>query len=122
MENLKNWAKANQLLDDESVILGIAQDHPETTRPENCRYDACLVVSDDICIRDDSVRQGTIAGGKYAVFTIDHTAEAVEQAWVEIFPELQRQGHQIGAAKPIMERYSAKTVKLHKCEICVPVN
>ncbi len=121
MENLKNRARCNHLLDDTSVILGIAQDNPQTTKPENCRYDACLVVTDDSGIQDDSFSHGTVAGGRYAVFTIDHTPEAVRMAWMEIFLELQRQGHRIDAAKPVMERYAARMLKDHKCEICVPV-
>ena len=47
MEKLKEWAKSNHLFNDESIILGIVQDNPETTKPENCRYDTCIVVSND---------------------------------------------------------------------------
>jgi DNA gyrase inhibitor GyrI len=120
MERLKAWAAANHLLNDESVILGIAQDNPATTAPENCRYDACLVIFDD-ATRDDHIRYGTAAGGKYAVFTIDHTVEAVRNAWGKIFPELQRHGACIDVTRPVIERYAARMVRNHKCEICVPV-
>ena len=121
MERLKALAKANQLLGDDSVILGIAQDDPRTTKPEDCRYDVCLVIPDDYRFFDDTVSYGTIAGGKYAVFTVDHTAESVQKAWGEIFPALQRQGLAIDAAQPVIERYAAKLVQNHFCEICVPV-
>lgn len=121
MERLKAWAKAHQLLDDDSILLGIVQDDPRTTKPEDCRYDVCLVIPNDACIRDDTVSYGTIIGGKYAVFTVDHTAESVQKAWGEIFSELARQGLQVDAAQPVIERYAAKLVVNHLCEICVPV-
>ncbi|MEH7126122.1 GyrI-like domain-containing protein [Bacillus sp. JJ1773] len=121
MEKLKEWAKSNHLFNDESIILGIAQDNPETTKPENCRYDTCIVVSNDYSVTDGYVREGNIAGGRYAVFKINHTAEAVQKAWIDIFPELSRQGYQFDEARPILERYVVKMVKNHLCEICVPI-
>lgn len=45
-EKLKHWAKANNLMDSKTVILGIANDDPKTTPPENCRYDACTLLVD----------------------------------------------------------------------------
>lgn len=121
MEKLKEWAKSNQLFYDESIIFGIAQDNPETTRPENCRYDTCIVVSNDYSVADGYIREGNIVGGKNAVFKINHTAEAVQKAWIDIFPELSRQGHQFDEARPILERYVVKMVNNHFCEICVPI-
>ena len=121
MEKLKKWAKSNHLFNDESIIFGIAQDNPETTKPENCRYDTCIVVSNDYSVTYDYVREGDIVGGKYAVFKINHTVEAVQKAWSDIFPELLRQGYQFDEARPIIERYIVKMVNNHYCEICVPV-
>ncbi|PKM76032.1 MAG: DNA gyrase inhibitor [Firmicutes bacterium HGW-Firmicutes-15] len=121
MEELKKWANFNHLSNDESIILGIAQDNPETTKPENCRYDTCMVVSNDYSVTDGNVREGNIVGGKYAVFIINHTAEAVQKAWIDIFPELLKQGYQFDKARPIIERYTVQMVNNHHCEICVPV-
>nr|WP_184312531.1 GyrI-like domain-containing protein [Anaerosolibacter carboniphilus] len=121
MEELKEWAKLNHLFNDESIIFGIAQDNPETTRPEDCRYDICIVVSNDYSVIDDYVREGNIVGGKYAVFKIHHTAEAVQQAWIDIFPELLRQRYQLDESRPIIERYMVQMVNNHYCEICLPI-
>ncbi|MEY8348079.1 GyrI-like domain-containing protein [Bacillus cereus] len=121
MEKLKEWATCNHLFHDDSIILGIAQDHPETTKPENCRYDACIVVSNDYTVNDSYVRKGNIVGGKYAVFQISHTAEAVQKAWIDIFPALLRQGYQFDDERPIIERYVVEMVHNHQCEICVPI-
>lgn len=76
MEALKEWASRKGLFQD-SVIYGIAQDN-ENTPPEQCRYDACLVAAYD-CTEDELVHRGEIPGEKYAVFTIPHTAEAVQE-------------------------------------------
>ena len=46
METFKAWLKENDLFNEATTILGIAQDNPETTVPENCRYDVGLVVSE----------------------------------------------------------------------------
>jgi DNA gyrase inhibitor len=121
MESLKSWAKSKNLFTDETIILGIALDNPETTKPENCRYDTCIVISDNYCINDEYVRQGKIAEGKYAVFQIDHTAEAVRQAWLEIFADLLKKDYQLDETRPIIERYIVKMVRNHYCEICVPI-
>jgi DNA gyrase inhibitor GyrI len=121
MEELKKWAKFNHIFNDESIILGIAQDNPETTKADNCRYDTCIVVSNDYSVTDGYVREGNIVGGKYAIFIINHTAEAVQKAWIDIFPELLKQGYQFDEARPIIERYTAQMVNNHHCEICVPV-
>ena len=121
MGELKKWAKFNHLFHDESIILGIAQDNPETTKPANCRYDTCIVVSNEYSVTDGYVREGSIVGGKYAIFKINHTAEAVQAAWMDIFSELSGQGYQFDETRPIIERYIVKMVNNHECEICVPI-
>lgn len=121
MEKLKSWARSNNLFHDNSIILGIAHDNPEITKPENCRYDTCLVVSNDYYINEEDINHGSIIGGNYAVFKISHTTEAVQKAWIEIFPELSKQGYQFDETRPILERYIVEMVNNHFCEICVPV-
>lgn len=121
MEKLKSWAKSNNLYNDESIIFGIAHNNPETTMPENCRYDTCFVISDDYFIKNGDLSQGNIVGGKYAVFKIDHTAEAVQKAWNDIFLELTMQEYKFDKTRPILERYVVEMVNNHYCEICVPI-
>lgn len=121
MEQLKSWAREKNLINENSIILGIPQDNPQFTEPKACRYDTCLVVSNDYLVIDDYVREGHIVGGKYAVFKINHTAEAVQKAWIDVFPELLTQGYKFDETRPIIERYIVKMVNNHYCEICVPV-
>ena len=119
MAALKDWAKNKGLFED-SVIYAIAQDNPETTPPEQCRYDVCLAASNDTPI-DGAVQRGEIPGGKYAIFTIPHTAEAVQEFWGSVFQVLGDKGLQYDTAKPIMERYKHRLVEDGFCEFCVPV-
>ncbi len=118
MEKLKKWAKEKNLFES-SIIFAVPQDNPETTLPENCRYDACIVLSNDYQM-DDSIYEGEISGGKYLVYEIKHTAEDIQKAYAEIFTAVQSTGYQIDN-KPILERYTYDMVNNHYCEICVPI-
>lgn len=121
MESFKQWLTSNHLLNDESVILGIAQDNPSFVQPEDCRYDVALIVSDFNGISDSNIMRGVVKGGKYAIFKIHHTAEAMQKAWKEIFNEISREGHLLDSTRPIMERYAIQLLNNHYCEICVPI-
>lgn len=121
MKKFKEWAKANSLLTESAVILGISQDNPATTTPENCCYDVCIVVSENFATTDADVNVAELPGGKYAVFTIEHTAEAIQKAWGEIFVQLSAQGQQPDVSRPILERYILAMIDKQLCEICVPV-
>ena len=119
MDELKEWAKMRNIYNKDTVIYGIAQDNPETTLPENCRYDACIVIPNDFVI-DFGKNECEFIGGKYAVFKIIHTSEEIQKAYKEIFPIILKEGLKI-ANKPIIERYSIRMVENNFCEICVPV-
>ncbi|WP_028551958.1 AraC family transcriptional regulator [Paenibacillus sp. UNC451MF] len=119
MDKLKKWAKEKNLLTESAVILGIPQDNPEKTAPESCRYDACIVISNDYQI-DNSICDSTLSGGNYVICKVKHTSEDIQKAWVEIFPALQNSGYQIDN-KPIYERYTNDMIYNDYCEICVPV-
>ncbi|OZB96157.1 GyrI-like domain-containing protein [Paenibacillus sp. XY044] len=122
MEALKKWAKAKNLLDGSSILLGIAQDNPETTHPENCRYDAGIVISDDYRIdpTDNDIFETELAGGHYVTYEVKHTAEDIQKAWADIFPALYYSGYQMDN-KPIFERYIGDMLYNNYCEICIPV-
>ncbi|WP_207154181.1 AraC family transcriptional regulator [Prevotella herbatica] len=121
MEQLKSWAKQTNNLKDDSIILGIALDNPEVTIPESCRYDACLVVSNDFHTDDNDILTRELCGGKYCVFTVDHTTESIQQAWSTMFTDISTLGYTIDFSKPIIERYAMKMIRKHLCEICVPI-
>ena len=121
MKKFKKWAKANGLFTASAVILGISQDNPATTPPENCRYDVGIVITQQLATTDANVNIAELPGGRYAVFTIEHTAEVIQKAWGAIFVQLSAQGQQIDVSRPILERYIPAMIDKHLCEICVPV-
>ena len=121
MEQLKLWAKQTNNLNDDSIILGIALDNPEVTAPESCRYDACLVVSNNFHTDADNVHTRKLNGGKYCVFTVAHTTEAIQQAWSTMFIEISTLEYTLDFSRPIIERYAMKMISKHLCELCVPI-
>ena len=121
MEKLKSWAREKDLFNERSIILGIAQDNPQFTESKYCRYDTCLVISDELKSDNKNINFGKTMGGKYCVLKISHTGEAKQKAWMEIFPELSKRNYEFDDRRPIFERYSMKMVNKHYCEICVPI-
>lgn len=121
MEQLKDWARSNNLLNEDAIVYGIAQDSPDTTKPERCRYDTCLVIGKEFVSEEEFIKVGNLTGGKYWIFKIEHTAEAVQAAWKVIFSKLKEHNYELDETRPIMERYRMKMINEHFCEICVPV-
>lgn len=120
MECLKQWAREKGLFQESAVIYAIAWDNPMTTAAEKCRYDVCLQLDDSFVV-DESVREGTFEQGWYVVFTIPHTAEAIQQAWQRVFQNTEEAGYRIDETRVVVERYRQKLVKNHLCELCVPI-
>jgi len=118
MESFKKWAKLNGVFDN-SIILGIPQDNPEITPKDECRYDVCVVINKDFNVEKPAC-VGEFPGGKYAVFLLDHTKEAVSEFWSNIFSEIERNNLLI-REQPIIERYTSQMINNHLCEILVPI-
>ncbi len=92
MESFKEWAQVNGVLDD-STILGIPQDNPNITPKEECRYDVCVMINQDFKVTEPA-QLGTFSGGKYAVFLLDHTKEAINEFWGNLFGEIEKKIYQ----------------------------
>ncbi|MGG4404336.1 GyrI-like domain-containing protein [Paenibacillus amylolyticus] len=120
MNTLKQWADKKQLLHESAILFGIPQDDPASTPPQNCRYDACIVIAESERLEDEFVEIGELSGGDYLICKVKHTAEAIQQAWNVIIPHLQTSGYRMDN-KPVIERYRWELLNQHYCEICVPV-
>lgn len=121
MESFKYWLKTNQLFNENTVILAIAQDNPAVTASEQCRYDVGCVVMSFNSFSNTDIHFGEIPSGKYAILTLAHTVEAMNEAWQSLPSIVTRNGYQVDTLRPIIERYSVKMVNNHLCEIYVPV-
>ena len=119
MERFKNWLKEQKRYQDDTVIYAVALDNPEITEAAKCRYDVCTPDNGGGVTKEVECR--TLEGGKYAVLRIDHTPEAVMQAWTQCFEILEKNQYCYDTSRLIMERYKKKMVEEHYCELCVPV-
>lgn len=81
MERLKAWLSARGLLGPDAVIAAVPLDDPARTKAAQCRYDVCAVCAPGQAAPADPVRVRTLDGGRYVVFLLDHTAEAIQRGW-----------------------------------------
>ena len=97
----------------DSVLYAIAGDNPQTTQPEDCRYDVCLVLPQGLLPPDRDMTLGRIAGGRYAVAVLPHTLEGVAKGWDQLFPALSQLGVQPAPSPPILVGYAAPHMQTH---------
>ncbi|KAA8783833.1 DNA gyrase inhibitor [Paenibacillus amylolyticus] len=124
MERLKQWANQKELLKEDAILYGIPQDDPRITMPEHCRYDACIVISDDFNLEQEpglDISLGKSPSGNYLTITIPHTVEGIQKAWNEMIPQLHLNGYRMDNTKPVIERYCLPLLDQHLCELCIPV-
>jgi AraC family transcriptional regulator len=122
-EVLYPWMAENNLLG--RTRYGVALDDPSVTKPEQCRYDACVEVAKDIVLTGKPMRK-SLPGGRYAVSSFYGTADEIGVAWDRILRDwLPTSGLQLDS-RPFFEhyppgaRFEASTGRF-ECEICVPV-
>lgn len=93
-QKVMTWVKARDLMNDDSLILGVGLDDPTVTPADKCRYDACVTVP------PGTEGQGEVGvydlpGGDYAVYRVEGSYAAInkdlEKAWHDLmaiwFPE-----------------------------------
>lgn len=121
MERLLALAGQESLLGSETSILSIAWDDPARTLPAACRYDACLVSQEGQTLPGADVRYGSLTGGRYAVFPVPHTEQAISEAWHAIDRLLRENGCTADPDRPVMERYTPAGAQDGICEFCIPI-
>jgi AraC family transcriptional regulator len=123
METVAPWMATNNLFGRER--FGISLDDPTVTKPERCRYDAC-VQSPEGEVLAGSPQHKVIAGGKYACLPFEGTSAEIGAAWDALLRDwLPQSGLQLDSRPffehyPIDGRYDPKTGRF-TCNICVPV-
>lgn len=120
MKEFKRWIKENGYSEnvERFGVYGIAQDNPEAVAPEKCRYDVMLAIQDEI--KDDKVLSGVFKGGKYAVFSIEHTKEGVTEFLNSLGITLQNEKLEM-KNEPMIERYKEEEGKDKICEMLIPI-
>ncbi len=82
-DKLCGWAGPKGLLTNDAVFLGICHDDPEITPPEKIRYDACVVVSENVQ-PENEVGVTEIGGAEFAVATHLGPFEKLKDSYAEL--------------------------------------
>jgi AraC family transcriptional regulator len=123
MKTVAPWMEANNLMGRER--FGISLDDPSITKPDQCRYDACVASETDEVLAGDAQHK-VIPGGKYAVLAYEGTGADIGAAWDALLRDwLPKSGLQLDARPffehyPVDAKYDSKTGAF-SCNICVPV-
>ena len=119
------WCDANGLTPPRRNTYGIAQDSPDLTAPDKCRYDACIEVDGQFQPRGEIGVQ-TIPSGRYVCAAFTGTSAEIHAAWSRFWGEwLPDSGYQ-GDDRPCFEWYDDDfamdpTSGAFTCRLCIPV-
>jgi AraC family transcriptional regulator len=101
---LCRWANAHELLNKNSIMLGISFDNPDITPEHKCRYYACIVVPPETT-GNKEIAFMDISDGKYAVLRFEGKSETIAGAYKQLYSEwLPTSGYQ-PANQPCYEVY-----------------
>ncbi len=122
-ETVAPWMGTNGLMGRDR--FGVGLDDPAVTRPERCRYDACVASPEGEVLSGQPHRK-VIPGGRYASLAFVGTGPEIPAAWQAMLRDwLPRSGLQPDN-RPSFEYYpkdglyDASTGRF-SCQICVPV-
>lgn len=108
------------------LCVGYTLDDMSTTPPEEVRYRACFAITDDEALpADPNVKEGTLEGGKFAVFAHRGSYEGLPRTWQLVMEEwMPASGLQFRNAMPF-EAYITMPGESPDeeglTEICIPV-
>jgi AraC family transcriptional regulator len=105
---LIDWAHANGLLMKDSEYIGILHDDPNITAPENCRYDACLIVEPSFQHEDALI--GSFRGGKYLAYAFVGRPSDVDIAWDRVYETFLLDSGYLADGRPNIELYPRNSI------------
>jgi AraC family transcriptional regulator len=124
-KRFREWMETRGLFGPDSIRLGIGHDNPDVTAPEQCRYDACVVVPETFA-GDKRVNVIDVPGGKYAIAEFVGTADKIREAWEALYRSWLSGSSYQPDNRPCLEVYrgnpeaDGRPGTFH-CELCVPV-
>jgi len=80
------WGGPKGLFGPATMIIGISHDEPQSTPPEEIRYDAAISLEADITV-EPPVVLGSLPGGEYAIFTHQGPHEGLEDTYKVIMSQ-----------------------------------
>jgi AraC family transcriptional regulator len=103
-EQLCGWACPRGVMGPDAQMLGICHDDPQTTPPDQIRYDAAITVGDDVEGEGDIGVQ-IVPAGLYAVATHQGPYERLTETWMGLYGQwLPASGYRLRQA-PAFELY-----------------
>lgn len=125
-DELEEWAvaKPGRRLPGPPVWLGIGQDAPGITPPEQLRFDAALVVPGPFA-PVGRIGYQLLEGGPFAVTTHAGSYDTLPAAYAAIFPRVMALAGYQFVGLPVVEIYHTARVnvryQLNHTDICLPV-
>jgi AraC family transcriptional regulator len=123
-DELFRWGNANDLIDGDSLLIGIPQDDPTVTEPEKQRFDVCVQINE---FRNPSGHIGcqTISAGTFGVGRHYGSFDNLAETYTHVYDSLVTTGqYQLRAQTPF-EVYSYSKVKddlrIHFTDVYLPV-
>jgi len=123
-ESLCHFAGPRGLLGPQTKMFGLSHDDPDVTETSKLRYDACIVIDQDMQ-PEGEVGIKTVRGGDYAVFLHKGAYSDLKRSYNDIFRNwLPQSNRELGDAAPI-EIYLNDPEKVKPedllTEICIPL-
>lgn len=126
------WIEAKQLMDQNTLFIGVFYDHQDITPNEKRRYDASITIPDHITEGSEGISIQNIEGGQYAICRIEVENEGedsfgkaiakMDQGFEYIYGTWLPESMYELQDKPCLEFYlSPKNSKTHIIEACVPI-
>jgi AraC family transcriptional regulator len=123
-KELFDWGNANQLINADSLLIGIPQDDPSITPPEKQRFDVCVQIPE---FRNPSGHIGcqTIAAGTFGVGRHYGSFEDLADTYMHLYDALITTGRFRLRTQAPFEVYGYSTVKgdirIHFTDVYLPV-
>ncbi|MBV8167695.1 MAG: GyrI-like domain-containing protein [Alphaproteobacteria bacterium] len=119
------WASAADVLDEDTLVLGLSYDSPETVPATALRYDVCITLAEPVTALPDWIRLDEVGGGRYAVHTLKGPYSGIGPAFRRLFGEwLPRSGETVDD-RPCVEIYLNDPTEVPEAEllteICIPL-
>ncbi|TDL31788.1 AraC family transcriptional regulator [Jeotgalibacillus sp. S-D1] len=89
LEELYRWCEARDLIEENTLVMGIPKNNPYITPPEKCRYDCCISIHDGISAEAFDQMTSDFKGGKHVIFVFEQPVSFNERGkLIECYSEL----------------------------------
>jgi len=100
------WGSEQDILDEDTRVLGIYYDNPMVVETDKLRSAACISIDEEAIITDE-IEAITIAGGKYAVIMHLGAYEDIAETYLKVYNDdwFAETGNKPDFERPCYEEY-----------------